>query len=379
MKTAFTGASLLAALASCAHGQLTFEFTKSSGFMDLETADPAKAAAMYASAVSAGAKWSSLFGNPVTLKYTLDYDPGSLPSGVLAAAISTYTTSHKYTAVKDALVLGATSPHDMVSSGALPGTPFVPMLRNDVYDSISPGFEIMFDGDASTNNTFFDLSHSNAKALGLISGSSGGAGSDATIKIGGATFDFDPSDGISSGSFDFKGVMLHEIAHAMGFVSGVDTMSSLFPPPFSPPPTDPDTVAMLTVLDLFRFSHLSAAMGVRDLSLPLPGSLDPVDKRFFSLTGAVPLEYFSTGFYPFAPFGDGAQAGHWKTDATFGLMDPTLAPGFALTSSWEALFGSGLPTDVIALDVIGWTMVPSPSTFAATPLLLLAVPRKRRA
>ncbi|MFH7813512.1 NF038122 family metalloprotease, partial [Acetobacter lovaniensis] len=36
-------------------------------------------------------------------------------------------------------------------------------------------------------------------------------------------FDFDPTDGIEANSFDFIGVAIHEIGHALGFVSGVDT------------------------------------------------------------------------------------------------------------------------------------------------------------
>jgi MYXO-CTERM domain-containing protein len=62
--------------------------------------------------------------------------------------------------------------------------------------------------------------------------------------------------------------------------------------------------------------------------------------------------------------GDGDQASHWKDGLSIGLMDPTL--NFAELSLITA-------ADVRALDLIGWDVVPEPSTYAAGAFALLAV------
>jgi len=370
-------ALLIAATSPAAHGQVAFEFSKSAAFLELEASDPVTAAGMYSAALAAGDILSGFIATPVTLKYTLDYAPDTLPPSALAAAFSTYTTKHAYPTVKSALLATGASPVDAVAHSHLPGGPFVGFRRNDVYDFTPPGGEIFVDDDGSTNNSLFDLSFSNAKALGLIGPHVGGDGADGTIKINSAPFDFDHTDGITDGTFDFTGVMLHELVHAMGFVSGADTMVTMFPVFGMPSPIDPDTVAMLTMMDLFRYSFVSSSMGLRDLSLPIPGTTGPDMLRFFSLDGSTPMEFHSLGVY--SGFGDGFGAGHWAMDGEFGLMDPSLAMEFALTDEWLALFKMGLPMDMVALDAIGWTLIPSPGTAAVLPLAMLVGMRRRRA
>jgi hypothetical protein len=368
------GLGLSLPFAALSHGQLVFEFTKSPGFLALETSDPTKASAMYSAAVAAGSTYSSLFSNPVTLKYTLDY--GATPSGVLAYADSSFAPT-SYSMVKPALISHATTSHDFSSLGGLPVGPSIPMFRNDTADLVFPEKEPFFDPTpGSVNNMMMDMCHSNLKALGLMPGTAGPAGSDATLKVSDTTsFDFDPSDGITGGTFDFRGVMLHEIGHAMGFLSGTDTMAIHL----SSPPPVVDSIPTLTALDLFRYSPLSVMMGARDISLPLPGVIGDAALRFFSIDGgATMLESFSTGDGPFG-FGDGEQGGHWKADGTFGLMDPTLAMGVNLTSDWDLLIAGGTAADLIALDVIGWTPVPAPTTAASMLLGLTLVTRRRRA
>lgn len=375
-----TTPTLVAALSACAcltglaNAQLVFEFSKGPGFLALESTDPAKADAMYDAAVLAGSKFSGLFSDPITLKYKLEY--GATPTGVLAFADSSFAAT-PYPTVKGALIGDATSSYDFSSLGGLPVGPSIPMFRNDTADLTFPEKEPFLDPTpGSTNNMMMDMSMSNLKALGIVPGTAGTAGSDATFMItDSATFDYDHSNGIDSDKFDFHGVMLHEIAHAMGFISGTDSMAIHL----SSPPAVVDSIPMLTALDLFRYSPLSLTMGARDISLPLPGATGDAALRFFSIDGgASMLESFSTGDGPFG-FGDGSQGGHWKLDAAFGLMDPELGMGFNLSSEWDTLLAGATPADLIALDAIGWTVVPSPPSAALIAIGTLAAARRRRA
>lgn len=192
------------------------------------------------------------------------------------------------------------------------------------------------------------MSRANAKALGinplLLIG--GATGSDGTITLSDSfAFDYDPTDGIDAGKYDFFGLALHEIGHIMGFYSEVDTVD------FQQNSNQTSGLTP-TVVDLFRVG---------------PGS--GVDSAAFETvsrdmnTGGNPVMYlgantdaaFSTG----ETQGDGYSASHWKDNMGIGMLDPTLAPGEAAVPDM---------TDLRALDLIGWDTVPPASTALAAPL-----------
>jgi hypothetical protein len=174
------------------------------------------------------------------------------------------------------------------------------------------------------------MTTANAKAMGLLGAT---ATADATITFSNLfSFDFDQSNGISAGMYDFVGVAIHELGHAMGFTSGVDVLD------YNVGFTDAAFNPYATVLDFTRCSAASQAAGA-DMDWTIGTAA-----KDFAIDGsctAVVSNAWSTGAYR----GDGRQASHWKDGLGRGIMDPTFASGE---------LGVVSANDLLAFDVIGW-------------------------
>lgn len=329
-------------------------------------------------AATAAAYWESKFSDPVVVKFAVSdfFAPGG-PLGFFDIDAPGITSPYGYPMVKGALAGDATSPADSTALGSMQPGPVIDMITNDT--TSSPSLRTRY-AASYTFNSELRLPRAQQKALGLLPGADGGLGADGTIKINSAylpMYDTDPFDvgGITPGFLDLVGIIAHEMAHGMGFISGVDHIDYAssdgvtFAPDFG---HDFTGEAIFTVLDLYRYTLESlgvpgqpATGGVNDWGAGSAGG--GFDNPFFSIDGgATALAPFSTGIY----FGDGFQAQHWKDSSllppgpALGLMDPNIDTGE---------LGVITSLDVTALDVVGWTLVPEPSTFILATCGIAAV------
>lgn len=347
MKTRFLlPATLLLQAATC-HG-FTIVLNPAGG-MDDRAQDGFRLAADY---------WESQFTDRVTVNLSIGFS--ALDPGILGQASSTRIFP-TVASVMNAMVSDVTSASDLTAVSHLPALNFGNYLsfltqKNTEGGStaVSLDSETLLNGASSNNNRYLDLTTANAKALGWVAPNP--AAEDASITFSSAfSWDFDSSDGVGPGLQDFVGVAIHEIGHALGFVSGVDAVDYCITNQI-----DLDPYAVYSVLDLFRYS----AAGTLNLAAGT--------NSYFSLDGGVTsLGGFSTGVYN----GDGRQASHWKDNLGLGIMDPTANPAGQINTPSEL--------DLLVFDVIGWdrvSPVPEPgSVFGLMGLLCSSLLLRRRA
>lgn len=307
----------------------------------------------------AAAYWGATLTNNITIK--LGVGTAALGTGIIG---STGSSGMDYSVANWEAGVNATKSNSATDTGIV-----LPTLTNGAAAFITNGpantanntginsttlrYDNSTTGAASTNNKVLYLNTANVKAIG------GTAVYDATNtqQLDGQVqfstnfnFDFNPTDGITANTFDFIGVAIHEIGHALGFVSGVDYLD-YYGTPNGPGRTGTqfnfDTTSIFSALDMFRYStdptNIAPGTGP-SLDLSLGGT------KYFSIDGGLTALYgntFSTGDYN----GDGNQASHWKDTAGCaignGIMDPTFC--FGQTGYITAL-------DLAAFDAIGYNL-----------------------
>lgn len=262
----------------------------------------------------------------------------SLGGGILGSAGS-ITQPFNYTDFRSAVINDVSSSSDATYAANLPGGSFSVYTNRTTNNGNS---SVPYLDTIGPNTTNVELTTANAKALGLSSST----GPDAFITISSDfPWDFDNTNGVSAGSQDFVGVAIHELMHAMGFVSGVDDLD------FSPGSSSDDDYRV-SALDFTRHSAASfAAFADVDFTADARAKYFSVDGGVTNLTPGA-----GGGFSTGVNFGDGRQASHWKDNLGLGIMDPTSLPT-GQTNIVTAL-------DLRALDVIGWNLVsvPEPSS-----------------
>lgn len=317
--------------------------------------------------------WNKTLTNNVTVRIEIGFD--ALAPGVLGSTGSnsrTVAVSDVYAglAATGSTALDAIAVANLSKLNAGGGL----TIRTNNYLDVANKYGIQ---DATTTrtgnqviNNYLDVNQSVIKALGLTSKVAPLAQYDASIHFSNQfAFDFNPTNGIDAGKYDFTAVAVHELGHALGFVSGVDTFDLVMHGK-GPLASDFESgafgsaniadFAIGSTLDLFRYGNSIGADGkaILQWSANRPAYFSIDGKSVFGLRDSAFQEpaTFSTGAYS----GDGAQASHWKDNIGFtdpdapgcfqstrqvGIMDPTSSPCYTENVTRN---------DLAAFDAMGW-------------------------
>ena len=277
--------------------------------------------------------WSSVFTDNVTMN--LDIGFSALGAGILGStgsARSLISMQQYYTAS----AADRTSSLDILAYANLrPLSASTSVAGAGAVSAIANGFA----NGVNANNGYTDLS-TRIDNDGSVNNAAINYGtSDASITFSTLfDFDFDPTDGITSTAFDFIGVAIHEIGHALGFVSGVDSVDARTSPG-STVLSSLEGFVVMSQLDLYRYSS--------------PGNLDwsTQNTPYFSVDGGINQVFGDSRFSTGRLNGDRQQASHWKDSAAgvpqLGILDPTSGRG--QMQDITAL-------DLAAYDTIGWNL-----------------------
>ena len=178
-------------------------------------------------------------------------------------------------------------------------------LSNDASSSDDKTAVKSMPAASSVAGNTFVLASAQAKALGLVSGKN--TNFDGYIGFGSGTkYDYDRSNGVSAGYFDFVGLAEHEIDHVLGHFSGVGD-------------------GYATAFDLFRCSGGASSF----TSGP----------SYFSIDGC------KTNLANFNSTGSGDRDDWASGPSSTDIQGAFLYPGVQYSIS---------AADITALDVIGW-------------------------
>jgi len=254
--------------------------------------------------------YQTAFTDPVNV--TIDFSMQNLGGGILGATGSSFTLN-TWSTTRSGLINGMDSDDSIQNS--LPGPTTIPVR----YDASTTNV-------TNENRCFFTRANHKA-TIGSLSGTDASMALNSTVN-----WDFDPSDGVPGNAQDFQSVVVHEVGHALGFVSEVDSGGS-------------DIDAM----DIFRFTRTDDGDDFNPDSLAefetTPRTVDFNNPDDDHNTDLITVEYRMADGSP-------SQASHFRSEfPPIGIMDPSQANG-------ETFFPDFLQqSDIDVFDAIGWDFV----------------------
>lgn len=264
------------------------------GRFDSSVTSLANASAVEAAFNAVAHDYSSSFANPATVYVNVSWGSvagQALPSNAVGASVDNLYGYFSYGQVRaDLAAFSAANPSDTALASAMKAMP----------TAAPPG------------PAQYVIASAEAKALGLISPSQSSA--DGAVGFAGSPsgYDFNPADGVTAGTYDFRAVAAHELAEVLGRISGVSSA----------------TPAWRTPYDLYRFRS--------------PGVLDYGynDAAYFSINGGV------TDLKAFNNSTAGGDRGDWlTTSAAYDVSNAFISTGHAYNLT---------AADLTSLDVLGW-------------------------
>ena len=262
-----------------------------------------------------------LFSDSIRVAVTVRH--ANLGSGVLGATSSSFVGNNTYTLVRDSMQADMDS--DDTLHAWLPAGASIPVRYNGNNDTV-------------TNENRIDMTRANYRAvIGSVSGSAGSMTFNSAFN-----WDYDPSNGVNFNRTSYIDVVVHEVGHALGFVSAADNQSG----------------GSMQTMDIFRFQRSDGCC-----------NYNPDTNEDFQTTPRLvdfntPNDAHNTDLI-FATYrmsdGNPWQASHFREQSpAIGTMDPALASG---QTSYPDYFH---PSDLDVFDALGYDHPPQTCLFAIT-------------